>query len=514
MKPRCTFTLATLMLLVGLGTNATAQDPPPIPPFQPPGIRLDFQDVELGLVLSALADAGNFNLIYADLPPRRVTLRMNQPVLRDQVLPLLRSIAESNGLQLIQDGTLLRIQAAEVAVVQADALTGGGAQTPSSELQLFVYRLQHARAARLAQTLQAMFTGTVQRLALDTRSRTLSQQLRDQRIPPMRDMDVPADATDLPGAQDTAFQEPVLGELIIVPDEPTNSLLVRAQPADWEVLEQAIQSLDVRPLQAMIEVVIAEVRRTSDLEVGVTGTAGRTNSDGTVVTGQLGGFTAGDFALQVMRSGYIDFTAAISALAVSGSVNILSRPVVLAQNNQEARILIGDERPFVQVFRSLPTDAGVRDQVVQYRDVGTSLTIVPTISDDGYVNLEVTQEVSAATTEQQFGAPVISTREASTHLFVRDGQTVVIGGLMEDQQQRSRSGIPLLKDIPLLGLFFGTTQRFTSQSELFIFLTPHIVATDADADGLRNELEGRTDLMENWPINRPDTTSARINPVN
>ena len=123
-------------------------------------------------------------------------------------------------------------------------------------------------------------------------------------------------------------------------------------------------------------------------------------------------------------------------------MRIVSRPVILAQNNQEARILVGSERPFVQVSRSLPTDAAVRDQVIQYRDVGTKLTITPTINADGYVNLQVLQEVSTATAETQFGAPVISTREASTHLFVKNGHTAVLGGLIDRQQEKTRVGHP------------------------------------------------------------------------
>jgi general secretion pathway protein D len=196
-----------------------------------------------------------------------------------------------------------------------------------------------------------------------------------------------------------------------------------------------------------------------------------------------------------MRFGNTDLNAVMSALAASGNVRIVSRPVILAQNNQQARILIGDERPFIQVFRSLPTDAAVRDQVVQYRDVGTSLTLIPTINQDGYVNLDLTQEVNTATAEEQFGAPIISTREASTQLFVRDGQTVVIGGLVDRQEIESESGIPLLKDIPLLGNLFKSTRRETSESELFLFLTPHIVATDDDADRLRDEIRQDAELL-------------------
>src|SRR5207248_9046586 len=103
----------------------------------------------------------------------------------------------------------------------------------------------------------------------------------------------------------------------------------------------------------------------------------------------LQGTSTGDFALRLMRVGRINVEIALSALSSRGNVRIISRPVLLAQNNQEARILIGSERPFVQVFRSLPTDAAVRDQVVQYRDVGTQLTLTPTINEDGYVNLQL-----------------------------------------------------------------------------------------------------------------------------
>lgn len=162
-------------------------------------------------------------------------------------------------------------------------------------------------------------------------------------------------------------------------------------------------------------------------------------------------------------------------------------------------MLVGAERPFVQVFRSLPTESAVRDQIVQYRNVGTQLTITPTINPDGYVNLNVLQEVSTATAETQFGAPVISTREAATQLFVRDGQSVVIGGLIDEQRDRSRSGIPLLKDIPILGYFFGTTRDRRIQSELFLFITPHIIANDEDVDRVRDAIQSRTEMLPAIP---------------
>jgi general secretion pathway protein D len=273
---------------------------------------------------------------------------------------------------------------------------------------------------------------------------------------------------------------------------------VRATSTDWQIVQQAVQALDLRPLQVVIEVVIAEVRRSNDLNVGVgfsatdpDGDAARTTEGELLRTEDM----PDNFSVRIVRSGDINIEATLSALAATGNVRILSRPVIQAQNNQEARILVGTERPFVQVSRSLPTDEVVRDQVVQYRDVGTSLTIVPTINDDGYVNLLVTQEVSSATNEVQFGAPVISTREATTQLLARNGQTVVIGGLVDRQSDRTRSGIPFLKDIPILGYLFGSTRETTANSELFLFLTPYIVGTDEDADRVREEIERQSELL-------------------
>jgi len=495
--------LLSVLLLALAGSRAPGQEPPPAPPAQvrtsPQGLLLDFQDADLRLVLAALVEAGHLNLIYSDLPSRRVTLRTNQPVAPEQILPLLKSIAIANGLRLIEDGTFIRLEdtglgprgAAQRAAAQTDT-------TPEPEVRLFVYRLKHARSARLAATLQSLFGGSGAReQAGPSGSRTLSEELRQQRIVPMDTG--PAVRVQLGPSQAPSLPGRLHGDIQIVADEATNSLLVRAQEADWMIVRQSIETLDLRPLQVLIEVLIAEVRRTTDFQLGVSGrigddsTAFKAGANAQAAT--LKGTSAGDFALRVMRVGKVNLDVTISALAASGRVRIISRPVLLAQNNQEARILIGSERPFVQVIRALPTDAAVRDQVVQYRDVGTQLTLTPTINDDGYVNLQISQQVSNATSEVQFGAPIISTREAATHLFVRDGQTVVIGGLVDREQERSRSGIPFLKDLPLLGGLFGSTQRSSVQSELFLFVTPHIIAVDEDIDRLNAGLERGTDLL-------------------
>ena len=162
----------------------------------------------------------------------------------------------------------------------------------------------------------------------------------------------------------------------------------------------------------------------------------------------------------------------------------MSRPVLLASNNKEARILVGSQRPFVQVSRSLPTETPTRDQVVQYRDVGTRLTVRPTINQDGYVSLVIQQEVNQATNEVAFDAPVISTREAVTEVLVRDSQTIVLGGLRDQQRDVTQGGVPVLSSLPLIGGLFGSSRRQTTETELYLFLTPRIIRTDADADSV------------------------------
>ena len=441
-------------------------------------------------MITALAEAGNLNVSYGDLPARKVTLRLRQAVAKGDIPALLKNVAQSHGLRYTDDAGLIRL---ENATASSPAERGAGADTNARDVRLFVYRLKHARAARMAATMQLIFGGNRTGAPAPTTGLSqmpLSDRLRGQAIQPFS-TDTARVAPAAAAQLGSVFRAQLRGEIQIVPDESTNALLIRALPGDWDTVRQAVEAMDLRPLQALIEVVIAEVRTTDDLELGMSGSVTASNNGATPNTrgAELTSSAVNEFVLRLTQNNS-KFTAdlALAALAARGNVRILSRPLILAQNNQEARILVGEQRPFVQVFRSLPTDNGTRDQVVQYRDVATALTILPTINPDGYVNLQVLQEVSAATDATQFGAPIISTREASTHLFVKDGQTAVLGGLVGRQTEKSRRGIPFLSAIPWLGHLFGTTIEKTSTSELFLFLTPHVIASDDDLDAVRDRL--------------------------
>jgi general secretion pathway protein D len=380
-----------------------------------------------------------------------------------------------------------------------------------ADIRLFLYRLKHVRAGQLSATLQAVFGGT--RGATRTgdyqqgeniSSGMLSQQLEQQRIPPLN-IDTIGQRALVSAIASIPAQ--LQGAVQIVPDETTNSILVRSSVPDWDVIRQAIEAMDLRPLQVVIEVMIAEVQRKREIDIGVSGRVTRTPRGSTKVadSASLSSSSPTDFILRMTTGGSIKVDVALAALATRGTVRVLSRPLIQAENNKEARILVGEQRPFVQVFRSLPTGDAVRDQIVQYRDVGTSLSILPTINPDGYVNLQVKQEVSSATSEAGpiAGSPVISTRELSTHLFVRDGQTAVLGGLVSRENGRTRSGIPFLSEIPIIGALFGSTKNTDNNTELFLFLTPHIVMTDEEVDRIRKELEKHSEMLKDGQVTKP-----------
>ena len=500
------------------------------------GFMVDFQDQDMRLVISALAEAGGLNVSYTNLPNLRTTLRLSNPISQAEIADVLRSIVESNGLRMTMDGSVIRIErAAPVPTTPQRPV-----QAVQEPLLPFIYRLRHANAVQLAQTLNQVFsfgarvpTGGVT-INVPAQGRAGGPGGGNQpgnqgggrgNIQP-GPIEIGPDAAAARQAIAQAQQNITLfnqalanastGEVRVVPEESTNSLIVRATAADWQVVQRVIQAVDLRPPQVLIEVSIAEVRRSADLSLGVSGSGTYTKEGRTTpsATAELPGeIDPRAFVLELAGGrGTIDFNVAIQALSARGDVRILSLPVIFGQNNKEARLNVGSERPFIQTFRTLPTDQGVRDQIVQYRDVGTQLTIIPTINPDGYVNLQVSQTANNATNEIQFGAPVINKREAVTQIFVRDGQTAVIGGLADTQRERTRTGLPFLSRIPWLGALFGTTRNTDIVSELFLFLTPHVVQSDDDMDRVREAIKENTELLRNLEL-RPIVPPNPAGPV-
>jgi type II secretory pathway component GspD/PulD (secretin) len=516
-------------------------------------VSLDFQDQDLKVVLDALAAAGDLNVSMTNIPSQRITVHMGRPVDREGMIDVLKNVAEANGLKFTQTPTLIQISGApaERGPTPQQILQQQLAQAnQQQQVRLYTYRLRHASAVQLAPVLTNLFSGLTGGFT-NTNGRGGGFTVPNanggfttiQTLPPGNIQTLPQQQNNAGRAggagrggqannQAAAEQAIVAGggrggaianainsifqatsgslsnqanEIRIIAEETSNSLLVRATDADWALVQQIIQGVDLRPLQVLIEVTIAEVTRTRSLDLGVSGVVKHTETgkDATNVTASAPSLaSARDFILQLTGGrGTINYDVALNALQARGDVKVLSLPVIIAQNNRQATLNVGSSRPFVQISQTVPNDPTGRVQTVQYIDVGTILTITPTINPDGYVNLQVTQTDNSATNEVQFDAPIINKREATTQVFIRDGQTTVIGGLAGNTKTRQDQGIPLISRIPLIGtLLFGNTSRTDDTTELFLFLTPHIISSDDDVDKLREAIREGSDLLRQMNI--------------
>jgi general secretion pathway protein D len=476
------------------------------------------------------------------------------------MIELVKSIAESNGLKVTETPTLLQITGPapepprQTAAQQLAQLALAQQQQQQQQVRLFTYRLKHASAVQLAPVLTNLFSGLTTAFGGRTNTVTIPNgsggftTITTPTVPPgnvtsgITAIPTPfsaapgggragarANAPNAAAVEGAAARERVTtalgnmlqqatgglsgqsGDIRIIAEESSNSLLVRATEPDWALVQQIIQGVDLRPLQVLIEVTIAEVQRTHDLDIGVSGSVkrvpkGRTAPDVTATAPSQA--SARDFIVQLTGGhGTINYDVAIAALQERGDVRVLSLPVIIAQNNRQATLNVGSSRPFVQISQTVPNDPTGRVQTVQYIDIATTLTITPTINPDGYVNMQVTQTDNSATNEVQFDAPIINKREATTQVFIRDGQTTVIGGLANHTRSTDVSGIPFLSQIPLFGpLIFGRTTRNDETSELFLFLTPHVIFGDQDVDKLRDAVKEGSDLLKQVE------TGARIVP--
>jgi len=508
------------LLLVASALPAQQPTAPARPPSPPrpdsvvaargDSVSIRLVDVDLRGAVQALSQYLDRPIVFGGAaagaaPQARVTLETPRPVPRADVTRLLRGVLESQSFELVEDtaANIYRVQPKappKPPAPEPGAIQPGGPVRQPVAPELFVIHLRHARAADVAATVNALY-GRASALGEPGGGAsggagvapTLGQQLQQQQVPPYG---TPVPPQVAPGAAGRVAA--LTGETTIVPDPGTNSLLIRANRGDFDLIAAAVKELDVRPLQVLIEVLIAEVRKDHSWAFGVDAKIPRTRltpkDPNATIEGATssGGAGLGDFVVRVMNLGHVELDATLTAAAARGDAKIVSRPVVLASNNEAAQILVGSQRPFVQVARTLPTDNAARDQVVQYKEVGTKLTVRPTISaDGGYVQLAVTQEVNQATAETQFDAPVISTRTVQTNLLVRDSQTVVLGGLTDKQREATQGGVPILSAIPVLGGVFGHAGRRTTETEFFLFITPRVIRSDEQAESVTQPMEKR-----------------------
>jgi general secretion pathway protein D len=294
--------------------------------------------------------------------------------------------------------------------------------------------------------------------------------------------------------------------LDIQADEATNSLVITAPPALMRSLEIVIRQLDIRRSQVLVDAVIAEIGEGRARELGVqwavfdlsgkTAPVGGTNFTNTgtslvdiangILDGAIPGVTPGmSFGVGKLGNDGVNFAAVVNALAGDSDVNILSTPSLVTLDNEEAEIIVGQNVPFVTgSFTSTGAAQGSVNpfQTVQREDVGITLKVKPQINEGNSIIMEITQEVSTISDDAQAVDIITNKRNIKTNVLVDDNHVVVLGGLIEDQVRESEQKVPLLGDIPYLGVLFRSKSVNRRKVNLMVFLHPVILRDNATAD--------------------------------
>jgi general secretion pathway protein D len=295
------------------------------------------------------------------------------------------------------------------------------------------------------------------------------------------------------------------GEVEIIPDETNNAIVFKATGRDYKTIKKVLKRLDIVPRQVLINVIIAEVTLSGSLEYGVQWFLKDRAQSNYKFQGRLDDGIDLPIDTELGSAGIKGLTLAlydsddllrglITALETEGEVNILSSPNILAVDNKEAVIEVGEQVPIPT--GETTTDTGtVRS--IQYRDTGVLLTVTPHINSSGMIKIELVQEVSEiGTKDEDLEAFSFFNRKAQTSLVVEDGQTIILGGLMRSKMDASGSGVPFLRRIPLLGYLFGGTSKDLDKIELIFLLTPRVINTRAEADAITREFSQRVDTMK------------------
>ena len=356
--------------------------------------------------------------------------------------------------------------------------------------QVFVYYVQNGKAKDIGALLQQIFLGAT----------SGTKQTTDKGAPKVYQADkgAPAGSAQQPSMPPTSQSpgksggtEGFLSDVAkIFSDEILNAIIVLSTPEDYNIIKETIVKLDLIPRQVLIEGAIAQVQLIDSMSLGIAWAIKNSAGGGmylnpSSLTNSLS-TTQGLSLVGIDSAGTV--TALINALASESKAKLLASPHIMVSDNREAKIQVGQQVP-IATSETFGTPGVAPQQTIQYQDIGIILKVKPQINDSGLVAMDISQEVSTFTTQligtgQQV---VINKTMAATNLVVHDGQTIVIGGLIREDDNKNRQGIPFLYKIPVLGYLFGNTERDNTRTELVILLTPHVVKNQQQATSITNK---------------------------
>lgn len=389
---------------------------------------------------------------------------------------------------------------------------------------VYVYKVANVVATELADTLNDIFSG---KKKSNTKKASLAPGSRAGKVTSKNKRSQP---------NNRRVNAANISDVRIIPDEVNNALIITASPSEYEAIKGVIKQLDVVPLQVLIDAMIIEVTLDDALRYGVewegrwgTNFSGGTdavaarpavpavtNADGTVTpaipavaavdaipaveigerTGSFDSFAgvASGLATYGIFHGF-QIEAKLNAFAKDDVLNVVSTPSLLVLNNQEAFINVGDRVPIPtsQATNTNSTsNAGtVITNQIQYQETGVTLKVTPRVNPGGLVIMEIeqTSDTAVPTTTSELNAPTIRQRKITSTLAVQHGDTIVLGGLIQETRSGGTQGIPILSKLPLIGPLFGVTSKNLSRTELIVLLTPRVVENRQDARGVTRELQ-------------------------
>jgi general secretion pathway protein D len=313
-------------------------------------------------------------------------------------------------------------------------------------------------------------------------------------------------------AQQSPFES---GKIVVTPDKATNSLVIMASPADYQNLLQVIQKLDKRRRQVFVQAVIAEVSLDKLKELGTetavsgAGLTGNTALAGVYDPFSFLGLSTPQKALIVnllqSLGGNTSVGINLKASSITDAINILSTPTIMTSDNKEAEIFVGENIPLITQTNLSST--GLSQQSLERKDTGIILRITPQITEGDYLKLDIYQEISDVKANKgQATDLVLRKRSAKTSVVVKDKDTVVIGGLIQDRDETIENKIPLLGDIPLLGWLFKTKSKQRTKTNLLILLNPRIMKSALDmaqvSDGQKSRFEHEVQSKKPFSLDR------------
>lgn len=402
---------------------------------------------------------------------------------------------------------------------RANTTTGGGVN---------VYKAQHVDAEELAETLNEIFTSTQkkEKTAKVAPGKTASEISNK----PMADK--PMSKKSPAGNQPTGNAGVSnVDDVRIIADKANNAVVIVATPREYETILPVIKQLDILPLQVLIDATVVSVNLTNDLQYGISWYLSHGNDS-------IGGNKAGATALgtaaaaaaaastgglsTVFSSGSVK--ALLNAQASKGNVNVISSPSLMVLNNQQAKINVGDQVPLQTSTTSLPIAGGTTPSIaqsasIQYKDTGVTLEVTPRVNANGMVIMEIKQIVSnvkevPVNTTTSIGVTstaTITKKEIESSVAVQDGETIVLGGLIDDNNNATKSGIPFLYELPWIGSLFGSTEYKRAKNELVVLITPRVVKSKQDSRLISDEFKRKLTgiYQEVTPVSYISTTPAR-----